>query len=73
MWDRTVRPIWSGPLLASNRLVLTNSYGDLVAFDPKTGAQTASLKLGGPVYIAPAAYNGSLYVLTDEGQLISIR
>ena len=73
LWDRTVRPIWSGPLLASNRLVLTNSYGDLVAFDPKTGAQTASLKLGGPVYIAPAAYNGALYVLTDEGQLISIR
>jgi len=73
MWDRTVRPIWSGPLLASNRLVLTNSYGDLVAFDPKTGAQTASLKLGAPVYIAPAAYNGALYVLTDGGQLISIR
>ncbi len=72
-WDRTVRPIWSGPLLASNRLVLTNSYGELVAFDPKTGEQTASLKLGGPVYIAPAAYNGALYVLTDGGQLISIR
>ncbi|MDY6924336.1 MAG: PQQ-binding-like beta-propeller repeat protein [Pseudomonadota bacterium] len=73
LWDRTVRPIWSGPLLASNRLVLTNSYGELVAFDPKTGEQTATLKLGAPVYIAPAAYNGALYVLTDEGQLISIR
>jgi outer membrane protein assembly factor BamB len=73
MWDRTVRPIWSGPLLASNRLVLVNSDGDLVAFDPKTGAQTASLKLGGAAFIAPAAYNGALYVLTDRGQLVSIR
>ena len=73
IFDRTVRPVWSGPLLASNRLVLTNSDGELVAFDPKTGAQTASLKLGGPVYIAPAAYNGALYVLTDKGQLVSIR
>ena len=73
LWDRTVRPIWSGPLLASNRLLLVNSYGDLVAFDPKTGAQTASLKLGAPAYIAPAAYNGALYVLTDRGQLVSIR
>lgn len=72
-WDRTVRPNWAGPLLASNRLVLANSDGDLVAFDPKTGAQTASIKLGGPVYIAPAAYNGALYVLTDRGQLVSIR
>lgn len=73
-FDRTVRPIWSGPLMASNRLVLTNSDGELVAFDPKTGAQTASLQLrGGPVYIAPAAYNGAIYVLTDNGDLVSIR
>lgn len=73
-FDRTVRPEWSGPLLASNRLVLTNSDGELVAFDPKTGAQTASLKLGaGAVFLAPAAYNGALYVLTDNGDLVSIR
>ncbi|RZJ06317.1 MAG: dehydrogenase [Brevundimonas sp.] len=73
-FDHTVRPEWSGPLLASNRLVLTNSDGELVAFDPKTGAQTASLKLGGgAIYLAPAAYNGALYVLTDNGDLVSIR
>ncbi len=72
-FDRTVRPLWSGPLMASNRLVLTNSDGDLVAFDPKTGTQTASLRLGAPIYIAPAAYNGALYVLTDKGDLVSIR
>lgn len=72
-FDRTVRPVWAGPLLASNRLVLTNSDGELVAFDPKTGAQTASVRLGGAAFIAPAAYNGALYVLTDRGQLVSIR
>jgi outer membrane protein assembly factor BamB len=73
-FDRTVRPDWSGPLMASNRLVLTNSDGELVAFDPKTGVQTASIQLGGgAVYIAPAAYNGALYVLTDNGDLVSIR
>lgn len=72
-FDRTVRPEWSGPLMASNRLVLVNSDGELVAFDPKTGQQTATLRLGGPAYIAPAAYNGALYVLTDKGDLVSIR
>lgn len=70
---RTVRPVWSGPILASNRLVLVNSDGEAVAFDPKTGAQQSSVKLGSAAYIAPAAYNGALYVLTDKGELVSIR
>ncbi|GLK49707.1 outer membrane protein assembly factor BamB [Brevundimonas intermedia] len=70
---RTIYPQWSGPLLASNRLVMVNSYGEAVAFDPKTGAAQTTLKLGAPAYIAPAAYNGALYVLTDNGQLICIR
>nr|WP_316628659.1 PQQ-binding-like beta-propeller repeat protein [uncultured Brevundimonas sp.] len=69
----TITPQWSGPLLASNRLVMVNSFGEAVAFDPKTGAAQATLKLGAPAYIAPAAYNGALYVLTDNGQLICIR
>lgn len=70
---KTVRPVWSGPILASNRLVLVNSDGQAVAFDPKTGQQTASVRLGSAAYIAPAAYNGALYVLTDTGRLVSIR
>lgn len=70
---RTVRPVWSGPILASNRLVLVNSFGDAVAFDPKTGQEQATLRLGAPAFIAPAAYNGALYVLTDKGELVSIR
>ncbi|MFN3559121.1 MAG: PQQ-binding-like beta-propeller repeat protein [Brevundimonas sp.] len=72
-WDRTVSPEWSGPLMASNRLLLTNSEGELVALDPKTGAVTSTIKLGGASFIAPAAYNGSVYVLTDRGDLVSIR
>ena len=72
-FDRTVRPTWSGPLLASNRLVLTNSDGELVALNPKTGEVTATLRLGAPAFVAPSAYNGALLVVTDRGELISIR
>ena len=70
---KTVRPVWSGPILASNRLVLVNSEGEAVALDPKTGAQQSSVRLGSAAFIAPAAYNGALYVLTDKGELVSIR
>ena len=73
LWDRTVRPEWSGPVLASNRLILVNSDGEAVAFDPKTGAQTASIRLGGAAFLSPIAYNGALYILTDNGDLVSIR
>lgn len=73
LFDREVRPIWSGPLLATNRLVLVSSEGEAVALDARTGAEQASINLGGPAYIAPIAYNGMIYVLTDEGQLVAIR
>ena len=72
-WDRTVRPSWAGPILASNRLVLVNSDGEAVALDPKTGQPQATLRLGGPAYVAPIAYNGLLYVVTDRGELVAIR
>lgn len=71
--DRTVRPIWAGPVLASNRLVVVNSEGQAVALDPKTGEVQKTLKLGGPAFLAPSAVGGRLYVVTDEGQLVAIR
>jgi outer membrane protein assembly factor BamB len=73
LFDHTVRPEWSGPILASNRLVLVNSDGEAVAFDPKTGALQSTIKLGGAAFIAPSAYDGALYVLTDNGDLVAIR
>jgi outer membrane protein assembly factor BamB len=72
-FDRTVRPSWSGPILASNRLVLTNSDGELVGLNPKTGEVISTLRLGAPSYIAPTAYNGAILVVTDRGEVISVR
>ncbi len=72
-WDRTVRPSWAGPILASNRLVLLNSDGQAVAVNPKTGEVTGTLNLGGAAYVAPIAYDGALIVVTDKGEVVSIR
>ena len=70
---REVRPTWSGPVLASNRLVLTSTFGDLVALNPKTGQTEKSLNLGQSAFITPIAVNGTVYVLTDEATLIAVR
>lgn len=70
---RTVRPTWSGPVLASNKLVLVSTFGNAVALDPRTGATQSELQLGAPAFITPIAVNGTVYVLTDEATLVAIR
>ncbi len=72
-FDRTVRPSWAGPILASNRLILVNSDGEAVALNPKTGETLATLRVGGAMYVSPIAYDGALIVITDDGELVSIR
>lgn len=64
---------YSGPLIASGRVVVASSTGELIALDPQTGAETARLKLKSPVFIEPIAAGGKILVLSDEGTLIAIR
>jgi outer membrane protein assembly factor BamB len=66
-------PVWTGPVLASGRLIMINSQGDAVAFDPKTGARMSAIKLGKAAYIQPVAVKDRLYILTDDAKLVAIR
>ena len=66
-------PIWSGPVMASSRLVMVNSLNEAVAFDPKTGAKMQTLKLPGAAYIAPVPVGDKLFVVTDDAKLVAIR
>jgi outer membrane protein assembly factor BamB len=67
------RPVWSSPILASNRLILSNNKGLTVALNPKTGEKIGQLKLGAAGYIGPVAANGRIYILNDDAQLVAIR
>jgi len=71
--ERNDRAYWSGPILASNRLITVSSDGRAAALDPKTGEVLSYLKLGAPALITPIAVGGMLYVVTDKGDLIAIR
>jgi outer membrane protein assembly factor BamB len=66
-------PLWAGPVLASDRLVMVNSLGEAVAFDPKTGDRQETIKLGGAAFIAPIAVGDKLFVITDDAKLVAIR
>jgi len=69
----TTRPIWSSPLLASNRVIVAGQTGELVALNAKTGEVEKTINLGSPTLLGPIAANGTIYVVTDEAQLIALR
>jgi len=70
--DKKKRISYSAPIVASGRVIVVSSRGDLQAFSVQDGTQTGSLKLGDTVYIEPIAAQGRLFVLTDDAKLIAI-
>ena len=64
---------YSGPIIASGRVVIVSSTGELLAFSPQTGQQTGSVKLGSTTYLEPIAVQDKLLILTDEAKLIAIQ
>jgi outer membrane protein assembly factor BamB len=71
--SKSVRPVWSSPLLASNRLIIGSSTGRVVALNAKTGEIEKSLDVGAPVLVGPIAAAGTVFVATDEAQLVALR
>ena len=67
------KPLWTGPLLASNKLVVASSTGELAVLDAKTGVVDRKMNLGAPVLLEPIAVDGMIYVVTDEAQVIALR
>ena len=60
---------WSGPILAGGHLILTSSSGRMIQVNPQSGNTTNTYKLSGGTIIPPVIAGGTVYVLTDEGQL----
>ena len=67
------KPVWSSPILANNRVILAGSSGELVAVNAKTGAVERTVRIGAPVLVGPMASGNTIYLVTDEGQLIALR
>ncbi len=64
---------WFGPVLAGERLWLTNSRGQLVAVSPADGSQQMTIEAGNAFSLPPIVANKTLYVLDDKGQLSAYR
>jgi len=72
--DKRHNPIqWNGPVLASDRLLVGGSTGELLALSPYTGEVVGKLDIRDPMRLAPVVANRVVYILTDSGRLIALR
>jgi len=64
---------WAGPVLASDRLLIGGSTGELLALSPYTGEVIGKLELREPMRLAPVIANRTIFILADSGRLIALR
>lgn len=64
---------WQGPVLASDRLILTSSNGYLITASPYTGKVISAEKLGTGTYLPPVVANNTLYIMTQDAKLVAYR
>lgn len=67
------RIFWAGPLLAGDRLILAGSTGEAISISPYTGEILGRLTLPGPVALPPVVADGTLFLLTNGGDLLAYR
>lgn len=70
---RSTAIAYGGPVVAGGRVFVTSSRGELLVFDPATGAETARVSLPGPTSTGPIVVGGTLFVLTDNAVLAAYR
>jgi outer membrane protein assembly factor BamB len=71
--DRDEAIAYGGPVVAGGQVFVTSSEGELLVFDPATGAETGRVPLPDGASTGPAIAGGILYVLTDDARLVAFR
>jgi outer membrane protein assembly factor BamB len=71
--DKEDRIFWAGPVLVSNRLITVSSDGYAEAISPYTGQLIGRVEIPSGAYIAPVVANQTLYILTNDAQLVALR
>jgi outer membrane protein assembly factor BamB len=64
---------WSGPILAGDRLVVLASTGEAWSVSPYTGTVLGRIELPAGSFLAPVVADGTLYLMTDDADLMALR
>lgn len=71
--DREGRIVWTGPLLASDRLIVAGSTGLAMAISPYDGKILGSVEMPDSVSVAPVVAGGTVYFLSQDAELSAYR
>ena len=71
--DREDPIYWSGPVLAGDRLIVAGSNREVWSVSPYTGKLMGRIKAPGPVFISPAVANETVFLLTEDAELVALR
>jgi outer membrane protein assembly factor BamB len=63
--------VWTGPILASDRLIIAGSNGEAMSISPYSGKILGVLEMPDRVSIPPIIANGSVFFLSDDAQLVA--
>ncbi len=69
--DRTYANL--GPILAGGRLIVGSTSGQILSFDPVSGALVGATEIAGGATTRPIVAGGVLYVVSGNGQLHAFR
>lgn len=61
--------LWNGPIMAGNRLILTNAGENLYEVSPKDGSLIRTTDLGFHVAVSPIVAGETLYLVSQDGTL----
>ncbi len=70
---RSGRIVWTGPILAGDRLLVAGSHGYALSVSPYNGKILGYAKLPDGVAVPPVAAAGTVYFLTDDADLVAYR
>ena len=64
---------WLGPALAGDRLIVAGSTAEALAVSPYTGKILGRQPLSGAASVPPVVADATVFVITDDGNLLALR
>jgi outer membrane protein assembly factor BamB len=65
--------LWAGPVLVSDKLIVTSSNGYAQSLSPFDGKLLGRVEIPAGTTIAPVVADGTLYLYTSEADLVALR